>query len=35
VGARQHRRLILLICADYQLALAARQEADASGAGSF
>jgi transposase len=35
VGARQHRRLILLICADYRFASAARQEADSSGAGSF
>ena len=35
VGPRQHRRLILLIYADYSLAGAARQEADASGAGSF
>ena len=34
VGPRQHRRLILLIYADYQFALAARQEADSSGAGS-
>jgi len=35
VGPRQHRRVILLIYADYQFALAARHEADSSGAGAF
>ena len=35
VSPRQHRRLILLIYADYHHAVTARHEADASGAGSF